>query len=219
MEKQAEVKNKSLSKSIFLWGRKKLIGLKRNFYVIPLLFIVVAFCQFMFNLFKISPTATMIFANINDFIINPQNYPTLDISKFGLETSLVSYYSLFIFLITLSSILYVVSFIFFMQNKDLPKKKWFFFGLFFALTTLIIFLEIILVKITSLSLDINNVLLEGGRNIKKVQEAIRTQKENNVIFIANIILIAISMVAVALSPYLQVLIRKVKFSRIDQNGK
>lgn len=202
--------------------RKKAIGLKRNFYVIPMIFIIIVFCQFMFKLYVISPAATYIYANINDLILNPTNYPGIDINQYRFECSVVNYYSLFVFLITLFSILYSVSFIFFMQNKDEKIKKWFFFGLYFFVTACVITLEIFLVKETNLAANLTKFNIEklaaAGDSIAKYEETLALELKTSGNLLANIILNGISMVIVAISPLLQELCKKIKFKRISTNG-
>ena len=207
-----------IGKGLRNWGRKQVISLKRNYYIIPMLFILVAFIQFTCNLFVLSPNAILIYPTINDLFLNPGNFPTFNVNDYTFQYGVAKVFSLMIFVITLLSILYSVSFIFFMQNRNTSKKKWFFFGLFFVLAITIVVIEIFLKQATGLAKSINEYDLSkaiaAGTDTEKILLLIKGCNDVDIIFTTNIVLIGIACVVVATSPLCQKLVKNIKFKRM-----
>ena len=54
IEKKPNIFSK-IGKGLYRWGRKQVISLKRNYFIVPMIFILIAFIQFTCNLFVLSP--------------------------------------------------------------------------------------------------------------------------------------------------------------------
>ena len=184
-----------------------------------MLFILIAFIQFTCNLFVLSPNAILMYPTINDLFLNPGNFPTFNLDNYTFQYGVAKVFSLLIFVITLLSILYTVSFIFFIQNRNNGKKKWFFFGLFFLLSLSIVVLEIFLKNATILAryiyeYDLSKAI-ELGEDTEKIISSINGCNNVDTIFTVNIILICIACVVAATSPLCQNLVKKIKFKRMS----
>ena len=218
IEKKPNIFSK-IGKGLYRWGRKQVISLKRNYFIVPMLFILIAFIQFTCNLFILSPNAILMYPTINDLFLNPGNFPTFNLDNYTFQYGVAKVFSLLIFVITLLSILYTVSFIFFMQNRNNGKKKWFFFGLFFLLSLSIVVLEIFLKNATILAryiyeYDLSKAI-ELGEDTEKIISSINGCNNVDTIFTVNIILICIACVAAATSPLCQNLVKKIKYKRMS----
>ena len=84
IEKKPNIFSK-IGKGLYRWGRKQVISLKRNYFIIPMLFILIAFIQFTCNLFVLSPNAILMYPTINDLFLNPGNFPTFNLDNYTFQ--------------------------------------------------------------------------------------------------------------------------------------
>lgn len=178
--------------------RKFIISLKRNYYIIPLIFVFVCCVQFLCSLYVFSPVFDRI----------PQ--------KFG------EYNCLFVFTISLFTILYSVAYLNYALVKYGQKRPIFMLILYFVMWAIVITLLFIIYKANSLNLleeyaDYEAATSESKKNEYLTYIKLGTQCRN--MLLTNIILEFISVVLVITAPFVQKAFRKILFKPIDEYGK
>lgn len=177
-----------------LFIRKEFISLKRNFYVIPLIFITLTMIIFTCNLHVSSPT----FSRVEG------NYGT-------------DFNCLFIFIVTLMSIMSFVSYFYYMNSKKL-----FMLIIFFA--TMLIQLGFVIFLITQLNafIIVERAKLETETlpaQIEIINRYINLELKTRSLFIAHCIFNVISCLIAAVAPFIQKVLKKVKIKRLDTQNE
>ncbi|MGM9858748.1 MAG: hypothetical protein ACI311_05845 [Bacilli bacterium] len=178
--------------------RKFVISLKRNYYVIPLIFVFLCCVQFLCCLYVFSPVFDRI----------PQ--------KFG------EYNCLFVFVISLLTILYSVAYLNYALIKYGQKRPIFMLILYFVMWAVVIVLLFVIFKANSLNLaeeyaDYEAATSESKKNEYLTYINLGTQCQN--MLLTNIVFEFISVVLVITAPFVQKAFRKIRFKPIDEYGK
>jgi len=190
------MKKKSFGEKIKFSFRKMAISLKRNFYVVPLALVLVTCMQFLCSLYILSP----MFARI----------PT----KFG------SFNCLFLFVITLLSILYCVAYMNYALKKYGKKRPLFMLILYFVMWAINIVLLFMIFNANNL--DLAEEIAAYDSATTESEKVIYAQyvtlgQQSRTCLLAQIILAFISFASVALAPLIQHFLKKITFKPIDTN--
>lgn len=177
-----------------LFIRKEFISLKRNFLIVPLLFITVTMIVFTCNLHVSSPT----FSRVEG------NYGT-------------DFNCLFIFIITLMSIMSFVSYFYYMNSKKV-------FMLLIFFTTMLIQLGFVIFLISQLNafIIIEKAKLETETlpaQIEIINRYIKLERKTQGIFIMHCVFNVISCLIAAVAPFIQKALKKIKIKRLDTQNE
>ncbi len=177
------------------YARKKAIALKRNFYTIP----------FVFNIITLVIFTCAIY-------VHAQVCPRVDYqetNKFILQLNHLN--ALFLFIITLFSILAVVAYIKYMGRI----KNYFMLFIYYVLSISQIILEVFLL-----------IGIQKDYQVKKVADnpsaallqTISLEKNSIFLIYLHFVFLGITLIIVSFAPLIQKLLKSVKFSHISEDG-
>lgn len=180
--------------------RKIAISLKRNFYIIPMLFVASCMVQMTCSLYIYSPLT-----------------PRISSSQWN---------AFFIFLLTLFSIISCVNYLFYIQKvKDENKMvSLIFLILFYILIISQVAVEIPLMLEAHANIAVEQAayekeLLENGANIDTVSKYLQLSKDAFSRYLTHLIMLGFTSLLVALSPWIQSILKKVRFKKISYDEK
>jgi hypothetical protein len=193
--------NKTFKEKLLFSGRKLLISIKRNYYIIPLIFVCVCCAQFMCILHKISKS----FERVS--------------SEFG------AYSCMFVFLIALLLILACVAYLNYALTKYGQKRPLHMLIIYFVMAAAIVAMLIYIYRANQLNLiDEINLYNQAAANkdqasqntyLDYINKGLVTKKLLTVQFV----LLGVSVALVATAPLVQEALSKLKFRRIEDNGE
>ncbi len=183
--------------------RKTLISLKRNYYVIPLIFVAICCIQFMCSLYILSPG----FARISNTGVDDIN----------------SYASAFTFVVSLLTILSTVAYINFALKKYGEKRPIIMVAIYTIMVAINLVLLFLILRANNQSVmqDYNKMMDpstdDAARLICEKYVVLGRQCSN--IVIAQIVLEIVSLVLVHTAPLVQAQLKKLKFKSIHMVGE
>ena len=186
---------KTFKEKLLFAGRKFVISIKRNYYIIPLIIVAVCCFQFMCSLYIISP----VFARVTN----------ADGSS--------GFTSMYVFIITLLTTLATVAYLNYALVKY-GKKRPILMLILYALMTAISVVLLVIIMIANLGrvngdiADYNAAINKDLELYKKIQAGLKT----NNILITQLVLQAVSILLVLTAPLVQAALNKIKFKRIEQ---
>ncbi len=179
--------------------RKKAISLKRNFYTVPFIFIVIALVFYSCTLYVHSDVAGRV------PISATPNYP----GDVGFMYGLKLMNGLFIFLTMLCAILGAVAYLKYMGKI----KNYFMLGIYYIMTVAQIVFEILFY------IGVNDRLVYE-RTLDKTEESVvkYIAMEQNSLFliIFHIVLLVLCLIIVTVAPFIQKKLKNIKFSKISE---
>ena len=186
---------KTFKEKLLFAGRKLVISIKRNYYIIPLIMVAVCCFQFMCSLYIISP----VFARVTN------------------ADGTSGFTSMYVFIITLLTTLATVAYLNYALVKY-GKKRPVLMLILYALMTAISVVLLVIIMIANLGRvngDIaayNVAAIKDPRLFEKIQAGLKT----NNILITQLVLQAISIILVLTATLVQAALNKIKFKRIEQ---
>lgn len=194
--------------------RKKLIAIKRNYYVIPLFFVFLATLQFLCSLFIFSPAFSRLDLNFSS--INPENGVVASFPSFlkTIFSIFWPYNCIFLFIITLFTILYSIAYLQYTIKKYGEKRPVVMLIIFFTLWTINLFLLLFVFKANQINLYDELLALYQKPEDLVIQEFVSYARQTNTLLLIHIILSITSGVFVATAPFVQKQLKKVTFKAI-----
>lgn len=189
------MEKKTFKEKLLFAGRKFVISIKRNYYIIPLIMVGICCFQFMCSLYIISP----VFSRITN------------------ADGTSGFTSMYIFIITLLTTLATVAYLNYALVKY-GKKRPVLMLILYALMTAISVLLLVIIMIANLGrvngdvANYNTAVNKDPTLLAKIQAGLKT----NNILITQLVLQAISILMVATAPIVQAALNKIKFKRIEQ---
>lgn len=183
--------------------RKFVIKLKRNFYIIPLIFIVFSTMFFMCTLYISSSVVLRIPESVSSY---------------------ARLLGMLLFIVTLSGILSSVAYLNFAYSKN-KNKAWPMLAIFYVLSIVNVVIMFLLIDCNHINLvneieNYNNAIASGNTGcIDILNKYVNLEKQTAIVFIAYLVFNFVSMVLVAVSPLIQNAIRKIKFKSISNTGE
>lgn len=181
------MEKKTFKEKLLFAGRKLVISIKRNYYIIPLIMVAVCCFQFMCSLYIISP----VFKRIT----NPDG------------TS--GFTSMYIFIITLLTTLATVAYLNYALIKYGKKRP-------VAMLILYAVMTIICVVLTVIIFQANQLRFAQDLANKAAYDTLLAGRKTKYILLTHLILQGVSIVLVATAPLVQAALNKIKFKRIEQ---
>lgn len=181
--------------------RKLAISLKRNFYIVPLLIVLVTACQFLCELFILSPMYNRIYT---------------DLTPWG------SFNCIFVFLISLFCILYCVAYLNYAIKSYGSKRPVYMLIIYYVLWALNL-LMIVLIFISDekqIAQELANYNSATDQSSKDIYlEYYRMGLKTETALIWQLILSGISFVVVTIAPFIQKALKKISFKKINEDGQ
>ena len=190
---------KTFKEKLLFSGRKFVISIKRNYYVVPMIFVFAACLQFMCSLHIISP-------NFN-------------------RISYGEYNCMFVFIIGLLTILASVAYLNFALKKFGQKRPIHMLIIYFVMVAVILVLLFSINNANSVNiLDEYNNYIQAGANKDESAKATALAFYNlgvktRVQLLIQIVLTFISLALVITAPFVQKALSKIKFKRIENNNE
>lgn len=187
--------NKSFKEKLLFSGRKLLISIKRNYYIIPLIFVFISCAQFMCSLYILSP-----------------NFNRISYGEFN---------CMFVFVIALFSILSSVAYLNYALKKFGQKRPLHMLIIYLVMVAVMIFL---LFKISNANLvNIYDELEKYNQAVADKDEATKAQAlyfynlgiQSRGQLLTQIVLLFSSLGLVLTAPLVQAALNKLKFKRIE----
>lgn len=194
--------------------RKSIISLKRNYYVVPLFFVIVSCFQFLCSLFVFSPTFNISLADINSFDSSNAVVNSLPPFLKSFIASILPYSSIFLFLITLFSILYCVAYLNYALKKYGEKRPVHMLIIFFVLWAINIVLLLIIMKVNQMNLA-DEYIRYNKTKTDTIKNNIINCSKTNTLLVIHLILSLISGVIVITAPLVQKSLKKISFKPIE----
>lgn len=184
---------KTFKEKLLFAGRKLVISIKRNYYIIPLIMVAVCCFQFMCSLYIISP----VFKRITN------------------ADGTSGFTSMYIFIITLLTTLATVAYLNYALVKYGKKRPILMLILYGLMTAISV---VLLVLITTANLERLNGDISSyyATYDKSILPNIDSGRKTNNILITQLVLQAISILMVLTAPLVQAALNKIKFKRIEQ---
>lgn len=174
--------------------RKKIIAVKRNFYTIPLVLNFIALVIFTCSTYVHSQVSSRITYPESNTFIQQLNYLN----------------AFFLFAITLSAILSVVSYLKYMGRV----KNYVMLGLYYLLCAVQIVLEVFFLIGVQNQLKYEKTL-ESTEVIKKF---IRLETNSIQLIVLHFVLLGIAIVVSSFAPLIQSKLKNIKFKRMGENS-
>lgn len=187
---------KTFKDKVAFFFRKIAISLKRNYYIIPLIFIAICCLQFMCRL-----------------NITSENFNRVD-KAFG------EYSCLFIFVISLLSILACVAYLNYALISYGGKRPLFMLIIYYVMWAIIIALMIMLINANNLNIadewkKYNEKVVNDPINAKENLHYYNLGNQTNKILIVHLVLEIVAFVVVTTAPLVQAALKKLKFKKVD----
>jgi hypothetical protein len=197
--------------------RKRAIALKRNYYTVPLIFVLASCLQFLMSLFIFSSAFYRLPVSFSS--IDPLNQYVNAMPDFlkNIYTVLWPYNCIFLFVITLFTILYSVAYLQYSMQKYGEKRPVYMLIIFFVLWAINIILVLFIYQSNKinywddfykLTLDPNNVTLASY---------VVKEKQTKTLLMVHLILSIITGVVVATAPLVQKQLKKITFKPLEEN--
>ena len=197
--------------------RKRAIALKRNYYVVPLIFVFISCFQFLCSLFIFSPAFSRLDVNFSS--VNAQN-PVVN-SMPGFLKSIFSafwpYNCIFLFLITLFCILYSVAYLQYSMQKYGEKRPVHMLIIFFVLWGINLFLLAFVYEANYINLADELISLAAKPTDLIIQQYVTYARQTRTLLMVHIIISIITGVVVATAPLVQKQLKKISFKAIEEN--
>ncbi len=198
--------------------RKVAISLKRNYYVIPLMFVFISCLQFLCSLFVLSPAFSRLDVNFSS--VNPENSIVLGMSD-GMKSlfgALWPYNCIFLFLITLFTILYCVAYLQYAMKKFGKKRPLHMLIIFFVLWAINILLLLFIYESNSINLVDESLALAKDPTSEIIKNYLSYAEQSKTLLLVHIILSIITGVMVATAPLVQKALKKITFKPIEEKN-
>ena len=177
-------------------GRKILISLKRNYYIIPLIFTLICAAYFLCTLYILSP----VFFRIQS------------------ATSYSKFNSLFIFLVSLAVILYSIAYLNYAIKKYGKNRPLYMLIIFYVLMVGSIALLILLYYSNYYNyLDDLNIFNTQPDKQVAYREFLQKDIQAHNAIIVTLVLAFVDLLIVSTAPLVQSKLKKLKFKQIDEN--
>lgn len=195
------MKKTSFKNKVAFKARKAAISLKRNFYVVPLILVLITALQFLCVLFILSP----MFYRVSQAL-----------------TPWGAFNCVFVFLITLFCILYSVSYLNYAMKKYGSKRPIHMLIIYYVLWALnIVMLILIYISNNAEIADelaiLNSNVAESEKIIAKQYYELGLQSKSAILW--QLILAGVSFVVVSIAPLIQARLKKVSFKKINEDGQ
>ena len=179
-------------------GRKILISLKRNYYIIPLIFTLICAAYFLCTLYILLP----VFFRIQS------------------ATSYSKFNSLFIFLVSLAVILYSIAYLNYAIKKYGKTRPLYMLIIFYVLMVGSIALLILLYYSNYYNyLDDLNIFNTQPDKQVAYREFLQKDIQAHNAIITSLILSFVDLLIVSTAPLVQSKLKKLKFKQIDENAQ
>ncbi len=206
-----------MKKGFKFWLRKKAIALKRNYYTVPLIFVFVCCLQFLCSLFIFSPAFSRLDVNFSS--VDSANAVANAMPEFlkNIFSALWPYNCIFLFLITLFTILYSVAYLQYSLNKYGEKRPVHMLIIFFVLWAINILLLLFVYKANSINLYDERLAEIAKPNDLVIKQYIQYAEQTEALLLTQIILSVITGVVVATAPFVQKALKKLSFNEVKLN--
>lgn len=206
-----------MKKGFKFWIRKKAIALKRNYYTVPLIFVFVCCLQFLCSLFIFSPAFSRLDVNFSS--VNSANEIVKAMPEFlkNIFSTFWPYNCIFLFLITLFTILYSVAYLQYSLNKYGEKRPVHMLIIFFVLWAINILLLLFVYKANNINLWDEITALNADPNSEVLKKYVGYAQQTQVLLMTHIILSVITGVVVATAPFVQKALKKISFNEVKLN--
>ena len=206
-----------MKKGFKFWIRKKAIALKRNYYTVPLIFVFVCCLQFLCSLFIFSPAFSRLDVNFSS--VNSANVIVNAMPEFlkNIFSVFWPYNCIFLFLITLFTILYSVAYLQYSLNKYGEKRPVHMLIIFFVLWAINILLLLFVYKANNINLWDEITALAADPNSEVLKKYVGYAQQTQVLLMTHIILSVITGVVVATAPFVQKALKKISFNEVKLN--
>ena len=188
---------KSFKDKATFFFRKLAISLKRNYFIVPLILVAVCCIQFMCSLHILSPS----FSRVS--------------KEFG------AYSCLFVFIVSLLTILACVAYLNYALVAYGSKRPIFMLVIYLVMWAVIIALLFLLMKANNLNvLDEQKQLAENIKNNNFSQISVNEQyialgNQSRQILIVQLVLEFVSLICVVTAPFIQAKLKQIKFKKVD----
>lgn len=201
LDKEKDMEKTSFKNKLAFKGRKIAISLKRNFYIVPLIVVLITAAQFLCILYILSP----MYARVSTTL-----------------TPWGSFNCIFLFLITLFCILYSIAYLNYAMKKYGKKRPIHMLIIYYVLAIInVVLLVLIFVSNEKNIADEYNNMINGSdasaREIAKEYYEMGLKSESALIW--QFILAGVSLVIVSVAPLIQSILSKIKFKKISEDGK
>lgn len=191
------MKVKTFKDKVAFFFRKIAISLKRNYYIIPLIFVAICCVQFMCRLNILSPSFNRV----------PK--------EFG------AFSCLFIFIVSLLTILSCVAYLNYALVAYGGKRPLFMLIVYYIMWAIIVVLLFMLINANNLNLADENKNLQiaidtqNFSQIDVIKRFINLGNQTKQILLVQLILQFVSVVVVTTAPLVQGALKKLKFKKVD----
>ena len=191
------MEKKTLKDKTAFFFRKLAISLKRNYYIIPLVLVAVCCIQFMCSLHVLSPS----FSRVS--------------KEFG------AYSCLFIFIVSLLTILGCVAYLNYALVAYGSKRPIYMLIIYYVMLIAIIALLFMLINSNNLNLadeqiKLNEAIQSNNQSqIDVYKKFIDLGNQSNKILITQLILQFVTVVLVSTAPLVQGKLKQIKFKKVD----
>lgn len=191
------MEKKTLKDKIAFFFRKLAISLKRNYYIIPLVLVAVCCIQFMCSLHVLSPS----FSRVS--------------KEFG------AYSCLFIFIVSLLTILGCVAYLNYALVAYGSKRPIYMLIIYYVMWIAIISLLFMLINSNNLNIadeqiKLNEAIQSNNQSqIDVYKKFIDLGNQSNKILITQLILQFVTVVLVSTAPLVQGKLKQIKFKKVD----
>ncbi len=206
-----------MKKGFKFWFRKKAIALKRNYYTVPLIFVFICCLQFLCSLFIFSPAFSRLDVNFSS--VNSANAIANAMPEFlkNIFATFWPYNCIFLFIITLFTILYSVAYLQYSLNKYGEKRPVHMLIIFFVLWAINIVLLLFVYKANSINLYDEQLAEIAKPTDLVIKQYIQYAQQTKVLLMTHIILSLITGVVVATAPFVQKALKKISFNEVKLN--
>lgn len=191
------MEKKTFKDKIAFFFRKLAISLKRNYFIIPLILVAVCCIQFMCSLHVLSPS----FARVS--------------KEFG------AYSCLFIFIVSLLTILGCVAYLNYALVAYGSKRPLYMLIIYYVMWAVIIVLLFLLMKSNNLNIADEQIKLNeaiANNNTSQIgtyQKYIDLGNQSNGILLTQLIIEFVTVVLVSTAPLVQSKLKQIKFKKVD----
>ncbi len=197
--------------------RKRAIALKRNYYTVPLIFVFASCLQFLMSLFVFSPAFARLNAEFSN--VNSLNDVVNSMSPFlkSIFNNLWPYNCIFLFIITLFTILYSVAYLQYSMQKYGEKRPVYMLVIFFVLWGINLLLLGFVYEANYINLADELIALQAKPTDLIIQAYVNYARQTRTLLMVHIILSLVTGVVVATAPIVQKQLRKITFKPLEEN--
>lgn len=197
--------------------RKRAIALKRNYYTVPLIFVFASCLQFLMSLFIFSPAFSRLdvqFSSVNS--ANPIANALPGFLK-NIFTVFWPYNCIFLFIITLFTILYSVAYLQYSMQKYGEKRPVYMLVIFFVLWGINLVLLAFVYEANYINLADELIALQSKPTDLVIQSYVNYARQTRTLLMVHIILSLVTGVVVATAPFIQKQLKKITFKPLEEN--